>query len=1168
MKNKLLLLLLVSLLMPIGAWAALVVGDTFTANGMTFKVTNLNPYEVQVGNNTACVNKDTTGVITIPQKVMDSEWNVYVVKKIGDRAFSFCQNITKVDIPDSVTTIGDYAFYLCENLSNIIIPNSITTIQNYAFYKCTSLSSIVIPNSVVEIGIESFADTGLTSIYVDSGNPLFDSRNGCNAIIKTATNELIIGCQSTKIPNTVKCIGKYAFYSCKALTSITIPNSVDSICSGAFLGSGLTEVSIPNSVNYIESNIFNGTPWYEGLPDGLIYKDNVLLGHKGVAVEADLVITPGTRMIAANAFTGLTVLTSVTIPENVTICYRAFDSCVNLVSVTCGSDIGKEAFIHCDKLEKVTFLEGMTCIGDKAFYNVSSIKNITFPSTITSIGEYAFWKCTGLTSLSIPSGVTHWGINVFRDCTGLTEVICFSNPGNNAFLKCTNLSKLTLGDGVTNVGDFAFQNCGLEDVSLPNTLNNIGKYAFSLCHELKNITIPSSVDSIGELAFRECTNLKDVSLGQGIKVIGDRAFENCTSLQSITIPSSVISINDHVFDDCDALTAVYVADLDWWCKHNFGELYNVLYINGQKATEITDLVIPESITTLKKNAFRKWENLKSVTIPTSLTSIESGNFWGCGLFNAVHVKDIAKWCSINFLSNPLSYAKHLFMNGQEVKDLVIPEGVTAICKSAFSGGENLTSIAIPSSLKKIGSNAFSGCTGLNAVHIKNIATWCGFEFDSYLDNPLSQAHHLFMNGQEVKDLVIPEGVSSISKFAFYGCEGMTSIHIPTTLKSISDLAFNGCYGLTAVHIKDIAAWCGIEFGSNPLSTAQRLFMNGQEVTNLVIPEGVTTIRERAFQNCSSFVSVIVGNTVTDIEARAFNRSSLKTVTLGSSVVNIIDFAFYDCPYLNTVNSLIKKPQIISNTAFGHTDQETNTICTEPVGMTLYVPYGTKGRYENTSGWKVFKNIVEMVNIEPIDGETTLTMEGMGNEDLSDNVVNDVYYNVGEDGYDQTDGSIVIGQTTNMGQITNPVPGSEDVRQNFTGIILKVGAGKGTITLNAKTVGNAQLVVQIGNDTPMIASQTEQGEVVINYDVAEDTYVYIYAIIGSSTARMTRVATTDEVRIYSITVTPDASGISDITHDETVNPRYYTLDGKPLEKLQKGLNIVVMQDGTTKKVVVK
>lgn len=136
----------------------------------------------------------------------------------------------------------------------------------------------------------------------------------------------------------------------------------------------------------------------------------------------------------------------------------------------------------------------------------------------------------------------------------------------------------------------------------------------------------------------------------------------------------------------------------------------------------------------------------------------------------------------------------------------------------------------------------------------------------------------------------------------------------------------------------------------------------------------------------------------------------------------------------------------------------------------------------------------------------------------------------------------------MSQITDATPGSDDIVNNFTGLILKVAAGKGTIKVNAKTTGNSQLVVQVGKKNPTIATKTEQDDVVVSYDVAEDTYVYIYAIIGSSAAPARRAALADAVKIYSITVTPGATAINSIPLSGEVDERFYTLDGRQRRSL--------------------
>ena len=173
-------------------------------------------------------NKVITKVIL--SETIDYKGNSYTITSIGEWAFKGCKSLKSVTIPNSVTNIGEYAFSSCKSLKSVTIPNSVTSIGRYAFTRCESLTSMV----------------------VASGNNTYDSRDNCNAIIETATNTLIAGCQNTTIPNSVTSIGDWAFDGCSTLTSVTIPNSVTSIGWGAFNGCySLTSVTIPNSVTSI-----------------------------------------------------------------------------------------------------------------------------------------------------------------------------------------------------------------------------------------------------------------------------------------------------------------------------------------------------------------------------------------------------------------------------------------------------------------------------------------------------------------------------------------------------------------------------------------------------------------------------------------------------------------------------------------------------------------------------------------------------------------------------------------------------------------------------------------------------------------------------------------------------------------------------------------------------
>lgn len=243
--------------------------------------------------------------------------------------YTYRKSITSVVIGDGITSIGDRAIFEYSSLTNINIPDSITRIGEEAFWCCTNLKSIVIPNSVTGIGEAAFgACSNLVSIIVEEDNPTFDSRNNCNAIIETATNTLIVGCEDTVIPDSVTSIGESAFDGCTSLTSITIPDSITNIGGYAFYGCmGLTSITIPNKVTSI--------------------------GYR--------------------AFYGCNHLTSITIPNSVT-------------------SIGGYAFYGCSGLTSISITKGVTGIEKYAFAECKKLTSIRIPSSVVSIEPTAFYK--------------------------------------------------------------------------------------------------------------------------------------------------------------------------------------------------------------------------------------------------------------------------------------------------------------------------------------------------------------------------------------------------------------------------------------------------------------------------------------------------------------------------------------------------------------------------------------------------------------------------------------------------------------------------------------------------------------------------------------------------------------------------------------------------------
>ena len=428
------------------------------------------------------------------------------VTTIRDHAFYLCQKLTTASIGSSVTAIGGNAFSDCNSLKSITIPNCVKTIGSYAFKNCSSLTSITIPNSVTEIG-EALVEgcSGLQNIFVEEGNTVYDSRENCFAIIKTNNNELIAGCMSTKIPNSVRAIGSRAFYNCTGLRTVTIPDGATSIGSAAFAGcTDLRSVTIPNSVTEIGGGAF--------------YFCRSL---------RSITIPNSVTTIENQTFAGCDRLTSAIIPNNV---------------VT----IKESAFSGCEALTSITIPNSVTSIGSYSFSGCRSLASITLSNRLTTIGYSAFSHC-GLTSITIPNSVTEIGIDAFRGCIYLTTVILsnsITTINNSAFYGCIGLISVTIPNSVTKIDAFAFQDCSsLTSITIPNSVTEISTGVFYGCSGITSVTIGNKVDSIGYLTFAGCMKLSDVyCYTENVPNTKNNTFENANIGEvTLHVPAASVS---------------------------------------------------------------------------------------------------------------------------------------------------------------------------------------------------------------------------------------------------------------------------------------------------------------------------------------------------------------------------------------------------------------------------------------------------------------------------------------------------------------------------------------------------------------------------------------------------------------------------------------------------
>ena len=462
-------------------------------------------------------------------------------------------------------------------------------------------------------------------------------------------------------------------------------------------------------------------------------------------------------------------------------------------------------------------------------------------------------------------------------------------------------------------------------------------------------------------------------------------------------------------------------------------------------------------------------------------------------------------------------------------EVVIPEKVyvgsteltvTSIGAGAFSGCSNLTSVTIPEGVINIGGGAFSGCSGLTSV-------------------------------------TIPEGVTSIGDYAFRDCSGLTSISVESG-NPVYD-SRNNCNALIETATNTLIAGCNNTIiPKGVTSIGNNAFLGCSGLTSVTIPEGVINIYGGAFAGCSNLSSVTIPEGVINIGAGAFvGCSNLTSVTIPEGVTSIGNYAFYDSG-LATVTSLIKDPFEIDSSVFSNWD---TSIGEEITSATLYVPAGTKEKYEATSGWNVFKNIVEM-GLLPVDEGETIDIGNEINEEtnLDGTVVDNVFVNIsnGDGGFDPVEGCLIVSKPTDDSAINGKDIFGEDFKDNYTGIVFKVNEGKGSIKVEAETQGNMVLKVKIGNNDPIEMELDGKLKVKFPYNVSEETLVYIYGGMSTAGAKATggtrASADADLLKIYGFEIVSDPSGIDAIENGQQADAPVYNLNGQRVNTPGTGVYI--------------
>ena len=1023
------------------------------------------PDGVTIIGNSAFSDCTSLETVTIPNSVTH----------IYPRAFYNCTSLKEVAIPASATSIGNEAFgYYYDRDSSETKKadgfkiNYVNNTQGhwYAIKNGFTDGACFVVNELDDgtVEITGYAGNSATCVIPDEIHGKKVTKIGENAFIDRT--ELT----SVTIPDSVKYIFDRAFSNCTSLETVTIPNSVTEIYSSAFYNcTSLKEVTIPASVTDIGDKAFGyyryEDTWELKKVDGfkINYVKNTY-GHyyateNGFTDEACLLtneLNDGTLKISSYVGNSATSATYV-IPGE-----------INGKKVT---QIGNSAFTVCTSLTSVTIPDGVTSIDEAAFWGCTSLTSVTIPDSVTSIKSKAFFKCTSLKSVTIPASVTNIGdyalgyyeiyntdscewemykvdgfkINYVKDTyghmyalkNGFTDEACLlTNELDDGTLEITkyvgnNATYVIPGeiDGkkVTKIGDSALKGCTeLTSITIPDGVTDIGNNAFSGCTSLETVTIPASVTYVGNSAFYGCTSLKSVTVPESVTYIGGYAFAECYSLKYADIPANVTGIGASPFYNCRSLENINTDEANKWYTTVDGVLYDkdkTELINYPAGKKDSSYVIPEGIRTIREKAFYGCLNLCELTIPDSVTEIESGAFECSSLISDEYgtIKYVDGWvvgsghtANVVLKDGTRGIAFEAFSCDGIIEKVTMPDTVKYINGYAFENCTNLSEVLLSSSLENIERGAFLNCMKLADIVIpdsvisiasdaflntalldmqntpvKYVGKWVitAEDCDKIVikDGTKGIAGYAFSNCTSLTDITIPDSVTMIGDYAFGNCNSLTEIKIPNNVKSIGGCVFWFCESLKKVTIPDSVTMIGDKafFGCTSLTDitipgsvtmiGNAAFVGCKSLTDITISDGVTMIGNKAFSGCTSLTDITIPGSVTMIGNAAFSScTSLTDITIPDSVTSIGGSAFYNCPKLLDV-TIPDSVTNIGDYAFGFDENDEKID-----GFKIYCYGGTAGeQYAKDNGfeYKILECKVHKFGEWTITEEASCTKDG-------------------------------------------------------------------------------------------------------------------------------------------------------------------------------------------------
>lgn len=748
-----------------------------------------------------------------------------------------------------------------------------------------------------------------------------------------------------------------------------------------------------------------------------------------------------------------------------------------------------------------------------------------------------------------------------------------------------------------------FKNESLVTVKLPESITEVGEDIFGDCKTLRGVKLPEGVSRINKEAFYGCSILETINFPAKLTSVGDNAFRSCLSLELDNLPNSLLYVGREAF--CDV--PLKALKLDRKVEMGAGAFSN---------TPITEIEMTTPCDSIREGTFRDCPNLTKITIGEGLKYIGYSAFSNSPVKEAnlpSTLRDISSYAFLGYSSycpfiNDIQPENHIRYIGKvaylcvdrDLEEYTIKEGTVTLADNLFESWQG-TTFHIPASVEQIGNKAFAYT--------------------------------------QIKALPEMPGLKRIGGEAFYGCKNLKKLTIPETVEYIGGSAFYGCSNIWSLTYNAINAECESFMEPNaPLEKivigdkVRRLpggLFGGKEFTEVTLPACLERIDEFAFYGCKNLTTINLSDSIryigdnafygcsslknihwplrlTTIGSRAFRQTALETISLPEGVTSVGDGAFSDCPaktvYIpstanvedNFTYSFLKKEGgdcvITCMSPIPHPQAECWNVGVAAIKVPAELVEQYKAQFPDIAD-KVMA--VNQVGVMDKDSKTSFAAGISEEADLGDAVIGDVYVTVGDgDGYDSTDGSIVLNSTMTTAEVAgigSLAPGKSDIANRFNGLIVKVNAGDGTMVIDCKTVGKNTLNVKVGEAEPQAFVKSDRGTIEVAYRVDKETCVYIYGAEQemaddaetakahqvaacrplSRAAALSASASENCVKIYAVGVS-QSTGINHTLIDSN-SPiiGYYTLDGVKIEQPNApGIYVVRRADGSNYKLVIK